>query len=122
VFVLTALIACKHVCARVQQQRKGSQYVWLRNRCKLECVYKVCFTGNRNLSLAVSSSSHYSTESSEPRVIKNASLSQLKRGTGGRSSFNGVVATVFGATGLLGGNLINKLGKIGTQVIFLIDF
>ncbi|XP_060838135.1 NADH dehydrogenase [ubiquinone] 1 alpha subcomplex subunit 9, mitochondrial [Rhopalosiphum padi] len=72
---------------------------------------------NRNLSLAVCSTPHYSTESSEPRVIKNPSLSQLKRGTGGRSSFNGVVATVFGATGLLGGNLINKLGKIGTQLI-----
>lgn len=66
------------------------------------------------MSLAVSS--HYSTESSEPHVIKNPALSQLKRGTGGRSSFNGVVATVFGATGFLGGNLINKLGKIGTQV------
>lgn len=62
-------------------------------------------------------SSHYSTESSsEPHVLKNTALSQLKRGTGGRSSFNGVVATVFGATGFLGGNLINKLGKIGTQV------
>jgi len=84
-------------------------------------VYKVWwFAGNRSLSLAVSSS-HYSTESSEPHVIKNPSLSQLKRGTGGRSSFNGVVATVFGATGLLGGNLINKLGKIGTQVILILD-
>lgn len=71
--------------------------------------------GNRSLSLAVSS--HYSTEpSSEPHVIKRPALSQLKRGTGGRSSFNGVVATVFGATGLLGNSLVNKLGKIGTQV------
>ncbi|VVC33752.1 NAD(P)-binding domain,NAD-dependent epimerase/dehydratase [Cinara cedri] len=70
---------------------------------------------NRTLSLAVSS--HYSTESSEPYVIKNPALSQLKRGTGGRSSFNGVVATVFGASGFLGGYLINKLGKIGTQMV-----
>lgn len=93
----------------------------LRDHAKLKCMYKLWFTGNRSLSLAVCSSSHYSTESSEPRVIKNPSLSQLKRGTGGRSSFNGVVATVFGATGLLGGNLINKLGKIGTQVILFLD-
>jgi NADH dehydrogenase (ubiquinone) 1 alpha subcomplex subunit 9 len=64
-------------------------------------------------------SSNYSTESSEPHVIKNPALSQLKRGTGGRSSFNGVVATVFGATGFLGGYLINKMGKIGTQVIII---
>jgi len=70
---------------------------------------------NRTLSLVVSS--NYSTESSEPHVIKNPALSQLKRGTGGRSSFNGVVATVFGATGFLGGYLINKMGKIGTQMI-----
>lgn len=63
-------------------------------------------------------SAHYSTDSADPHVIKSPSLSQLKRGTGGRSSFNGLVATVFGATGLLGGSLVNKLGKIGTQVIF----
>ncbi|UYV78431.1 NDUFA9 [Cordylochernes scorpioides] len=43
--------------------------------------------------------------------------SAFKRGTGGRSSFNGVVATVFGATGYLGRTLMPKLGKIGTQVI-----
>lgn len=80
----------------------------------------VWFPGNRSLSLAICSSSHYSTESAEPQVIKNPSLSQLKRGTGGRSSFNGVVATVFGATGFLGANVINKLGKIGTQVILFL--
>jgi len=44
-------------------------------------------------------------------------LASLKRGTGGRSSFNGMIATVFGATGLVGGVLCNRLGKIGTQLI-----
>ncbi|XP_064480708.1 NADH dehydrogenase [ubiquinone] 1 alpha subcomplex subunit 9, mitochondrial-like [Ornithodoros turicata] len=46
-----------------------------------------------------------------------AKLDTLKRGTGGRSSFNGVVATVFGGSGFLGGFIANRLGKIGTQLI-----
>ncbi|CAH0395663.1 unnamed protein product [Bemisia tabaci] len=43
--------------------------------------------------------------------------SALKKGTGGRSSFNGIVATVFGANGFLGRVLCNRLGKVGTQLI-----
>lgn len=43
--------------------------------------------------------------------------SSLKRGTGGRSSFNGIVATVFGSSGFIGPSVCNKLGKIGTQLI-----
>lgn len=41
----------------------------------------------------------------------------LKRGTGGRSSFNGIVATVFGAPGFLGSNIVTRLGRVGAQVI-----
>lgn len=56
--------------------------------------------------------------SSNPKPLKNPrNLSAMKRGTGGRSSFNGIVATVFGCTGFLGRYLCNKLGKSGTQMI-----
>ena len=57
-------------------------------------------------------SASYSTE-----VNVNSRLSSFRRGTGGRSSFNGIVATVFGCNGLLGTAVCNKLGKTGTQLV-----
>lgn len=60
---------------------------------------------------------HYS---SEPRILKHPTTASLKRGTGGRSSFNGIVCTVFGSTGFLGRYVCNRLGKIGTQVCIVI--
>ena len=55
--------------------------------------------------------------SDKPRIIKNPTTASLKRGTGGRSSFNGIVCTIFGANGFIGRYLCNRLGKIGTQLI-----
>ncbi|KAK0162518.1 hypothetical protein PV327_006291 [Microctonus hyperodae] len=51
------------------------------------------------------------------KTLKNVNTTSLKRGTGGRSSFNGIVCTVFGNTGFIGRYLCNRLGKIGTQMI-----
>ncbi|XP_046394030.1 NADH dehydrogenase [ubiquinone] 1 alpha subcomplex subunit 9, mitochondrial [Ischnura elegans] len=58
--------------------------------------------------------SHYSTD---VKPLKNPHTASLKRGTGGRSSFNGIVATVLGASGFIGRYVCNKLGKNGTQLI-----
>lgn len=58
----------------------------------------------------------YSTDA--PRTLKTTNLSSLKRGTGGRSSFNGMVVTVFGCTGFVGRYVGNKFGKIGSQCLF----
>ncbi len=52
----------------------------------------------------------------EHDVSSAASLSSLRRGPGYRSSFSGVVATVFGATGLVGRSVCNRMGQNGTQV------
>jgi len=51
------------------------------------------------------------------KVVKAPTTAGLKRGTGGRSSFNGIVCTVFGNTGFLGRYVCNRLGKCGTQLI-----
>ncbi|KAJ8867340.1 hypothetical protein PR048_031141, partial [Dryococelus australis] len=59
----------------------------------------------------------HASYSTDIQPLRKPSLAALKRGTGGRSSFNGIVATVFGSSGFLGRYVCNRLGKIGTQLI-----
>lgn len=61
--------------------------------------------------------SRFFTTTSGCLVEEPIVLSKLKRGTGGRASFNGMTVTVFGGTGYLGRNLMAQLAKTGTQII-----
>jgi len=51
------------------------------------------------------------------KKFPNMETYSLKRGTGNRASFNGVVVTVFGSTGGFGESLIPALARIGCQII-----
>ena len=42
---------------------------------------------------------------------QSTNLAAYRRGRGGRVSFSGIVATVFGASGFLGQSVVNRLGE-----------
>jgi hypothetical protein len=49
------------------------------------------------------------------------SVSRLIVNPGGRSSVSGVTATVFGASGFYGRYIVDRLGRIGSQVPQILD-
>uniref|UniRef100_A0A3P8W535 NADH dehydrogenase [ubiquinone] 1 alpha subcomplex subunit 9, mitochondrial n=1 Tax=Cynoglossus semilaevis TaxID=244447 RepID=A0A3P8W535_CYNSE len=65
------------------------------------------------------------SSSLSPAIAAAASAGQQRKlhyaiipqGKGGRSSASGIAATVFGATGYLGRYVVNRLGRIGSQVV-----
>ncbi len=62
----------------------------------------------------------YSTERTTQQAnsaVEPILATNFMRGSGGRSSFSGNVVTVFGATGMMGRIICNRLGKEGAQLI-----
>ncbi|KAG5567360.1 hypothetical protein RHGRI_002797 [Rhododendron griersonianum] len=62
---------------------------------------------------------HYGAH--HPRFASNIATKGIghlvRKGTGGRSSVSGIISVVFGATGFLGRYLVQRLAKMGSQVL-----
>lgn len=103
----------KQVFLKTKKTQKNSIF-------KLE-LFLIDVKLSKYLSWSLNQSSHLSTQVpvnvDDIKAAKNFNISTYGRGTGGRSSFNGNVVTVFGATGVTGRILANRLGKEGSQIV-----
>lgn len=87
----------------------------LRNTLSVNNVPKVLFivNGQKNFS----SNKPLATQNESGLVKKEVNAYSYPRGTSGRSSVSGNTVTVFGATGVMGRILCNRLGKEGSQIV-----
>lgn len=54
---------------------------------------------------------------SDVKYLKSIDSAHLRRGRGGRSSFSGIVCTIFGANGFVGRYVTNAIAQTGSQVV-----
>jgi NADH dehydrogenase (ubiquinone) 1 alpha subcomplex subunit 9 len=85
-------------------------------RANSELKWQLLLTGPKQ-TLYHQSASLSSDNNVDRTVAKSRNLAEYARGTGGRSSFNGQVVTIFGSTGMIGRILANRFGKEGAQII-----
>jgi len=80
-------------------------------------IISSCQVSKAGLSTSSSSNAEEGRRRKTGLVKDGINLANMKRGSGYRSSFSGTVATVFGATGMIGRGVTSRFGKNGTQMI-----